>query len=212
VKNPFLLFAVWLLLFSAEIFFPWRMGETSLRPYGSYFVLGYVFFTLPPLSALLFAAGAFLFQSSYTTSHWGPFIFVFSLYLWVEGLKRKTFSENIAARGFAVFLSVFLNIWLLEELSGFGLFRGPENFSLHFFLSVRTLFEGLFLLGNLFLSVLIFWILEEKGILWEETLLAFRARKGQLNLFEARHLRKMRKKGMRTQKRIRRRFGLQDSW
>jgi hypothetical protein len=202
----------WLLFFSAEFFFPWRAGEMSLKPYGSYFVLGYVFFALPPLSSFVFAVGAFLIQSSYSTSLWGPFVLVFGLYVWVEGLKRKTFSGNIAARAFAVFFGLFCTVWLLEEFSGFGVFRSPGGFSFRSFLRIQAFWEGMVLLGNLFLSILIFWILEEKGILWEEALFAFRARKGQLNLFEARHLRRTGKRGERRQKRVRRRFGLQDPW
>jgi len=205
MKNPFLLFFIWLLFFLLEILFPWEFAGVSLKPFGSFFLLGYAFFILPLLPSFLFAALAFAIQSSYSNTPFQLLFLITVIGLAVFWLRRKTFSENLAAKAIAVCLVLFLGLYSWEALDQGSVSSPFLNISAVSILIIQGIV-------TLTWAIFLFWLLEEPGSLWEERLLSFRAKKGQLHLFEARHLRQIKRSRFRVQARVRRRFGLRDSW
>ena len=205
MKNPFFIFAFWLLFFLLEILFPWEIAGVSFKPYGSFFVLGYAFFILPLFALLLFSAIVFVIQSSYSYDPLQLLFLMGLLGLVVFWVRRKTYSENLGARAMTVFFTRFLGFYFWEAIHDRSFFILATLFKS----SPSLLLQGLV---NFVGAIVIFWILEEPGSIWEERFFSFRAKKGQLHLFEARHLRRTRRSPFKVQRRIRRRFGLRDSW
>ncbi|MBL7685660.1 MAG: hypothetical protein JNK65_06475 [Deltaproteobacteria bacterium] len=204
MKNPFLLFIFWLLSFLLEISFAWEFAGISFRPWGSYFILCYIFFTLPLIESLLLLALAFLFHNSFSSME-VLFLFQGSILIFlIHFIRRQTFTDHGFARAILVYCLVLgvayvlpvttIHDWSLTEVWG-GLRSIPE------------------VLMNLFLCLYLLWWLEERGGLLEEKLFSFRAKKGQLDLFEARHLQANSfRKRFKVQRRIRRRFGFDRKW
>jgi|GEM_PF-2815684 len=203
MKNPFLIGAIWFLCFLLEVGLSWGRPTSFLAPWGSFFVLGYAFFRLPALHAFCLASLSFLFQSAFSASPAVLSIGIFFLYGMVWGLRRKTFSDNLLAKASAVFLgtAAFQFLLTLFQSSLKAVFLGNAGLSMFYFVL------------NFLFAVFLFWVLEEKGEIAEERWLTQRAKRGQLNLFEARELKKTKVRGeFKIQKRVRRRFGLEESW
>jgi len=188
-----------------EILFPWDLGGVSMKPFGSYYVLGYALFVLPLLPSLLFGAGVFWVQSSYSHDPLSLFLLILLLYGGVFWVRRKTFSENLGARAITVFVALFLSLYLLSRFQRGSLSLPPLPWAVWVFLFLQAIV-------NFVWAIFLFWLLGEPGAVWEERLFSFRAKKGQLHLFEARHLRKGRPSLFKVQRRIRRRYGFKDSW
>jgi len=205
MKNPFLLFILWLFFFLFEILFPWDLGGVSMKPFGSYYVLGYALFVLPFLSSLLFGAAVFWIQSSYSHDPLSLLMIIALLYGGVFWVRRKTFSENLGARAITVFVVLFVGIYLLSGLQKGALFFPTFRSTLWGFAFLQWVI-------NFVWAIFLFWLLEEPGAVWEDRFFSFRAKKGQLHLFEARHLRKIHRSPFKIQRRVRRRFGFKDSW
>jgi hypothetical protein len=204
MKNPFLLGIFWLFFFVLETSLPWEIKGISIKLLGSYFVLGYIFYALPGFSSFILASLVFIIQSSFTATIYSPLLVISSLYFWIFWIRRKTFSDNLASQAVMVLFIVLLNLNLID------LFRGTFN-PFQGFRVISILIYASYLMANLFLGLFLFWWFQERGVLLEEKLLAFHAKKGQLNLFEARHLKNHRRK-FKIQRRVRRRFGLKESW
>ncbi len=204
MKNPFLLAIVWIFFFLIEILFPWQWEGLSIRPAFSYVILGYVFFHLPLITSLFFAGLAFVFQSSFSAHGVYSLLPLSALLGTVAILRKKTFRENLGAETLWVFLVVMGSSIFTQSLLGlsFPWNQAKEGAVFLIFLTI-----------HFFLAVLLYWLLEEPGALWEERLLAFRAKSGQLNLFEARQLKASRRPSpFKVQRRIRKRFGLDARW
>ncbi|MFO1519336.1 MAG: hypothetical protein U1F57_06720 [bacterium] len=202
MKNPLFIALFWFLCFLSETLFSWQWGGNSLAPWGSFFVLGYAFFELPFISAFCLASFAFVLQSSFSAGLLSPFFLIVALFLEVFWIRRKTFSGGFASRAFALFVLLTINFFLLEAL----LSNPLPDFRLQ-----NLVFSGLHLAFNGVLGVFLFWVLQEKGELWEEKLSFLQSKKGQLNLFDTRHLRQVRRKPpLKIQKRFRQRFGFQN--
>ncbi len=207
MKNPFLIAFIWLLCFLLELGLSWGRPGSFFVPWGSLFVLGYAFFRLTALESFGLASASFIFQSAFSSSP--PYLSagVFLLYGAVWGLRRKTFSDNLFAKAWAVFSIVAAFRLVFPLLSGRGPFSDAGVFSLGW--------AGMlpYLSLNFVWAVLLFWLLQEKGEIAEERWFTLKAKRGQLNLFEARELKRAKvRQAAKSQKRVRKRFGLQDSW
>ena len=206
MKNPFLIAIVWFVCFLLEIGLSWGRPGNFFVPWSSLFVLGYAFFRLPALESFCLASLAFLFQSAFSASP--PFFSVglFLLYGVVWALRRKTFSDNLLAKATAVFLIIAAMRLAFPFLTGRGL---PSENLFSWGSGLLLIYLSL----NFILAVLFFWLLEEKGEIAEERWFTLKAKRGQLNLFDARELKRDNARAtFKIQKRVRKRFGLQDSW
>lgn len=204
MRNPVLLFIIWFFFFLMELLFPWQFHGILIRPIFSYLVLGYVFFHLPIFSSLLFAGSAFVIESSFSFHGTYSLIPLFALFGVIFTLRKKTFRENLGSETLWVFLIAMGSQIFIESLLGFTLPWRPGEGGIVFFI---------YLVLQFLLVVLLYWVLKEPGELWEDRLLAFRAKSGQLNLFEARQLKTFkRRSSFKIQRRIRKRFGLDARW
>src|SRR4029434_1042242 len=105
MKHPVLIGVVWFLFFLLGVGLSWGRPGSFFVPWGSLFVLGYAFFRLAALESFCLASLAFLFQSAFSASPPLLSAGIFLLYCAVWSVRRKTFSDNLLAKAFAVFLA-----------------------------------------------------------------------------------------------------------
>lgn len=171
MKNPILLFIVWLVLFFSEIAFSWNFLGMPLKPHLSYFLLGYIFFTAPPLSSLFFGSLAFVISASFASSQILAFLPFSILYGLIFSLRGKTaLLDPLFSKTSMVFLILLVNFNLVG-------FAQEDSFRLSSVFSTQGLAYFLYWIGHWAIGLFLFWGLEQREKLLQRFPLANRTSK-----------------------------------
>lgn len=202
MKNPLLLFIVWLFTFlGSGIFFSTPFSAMPL--WLSFYVLAYIYYFLNLESVILLGSLTWLLTTLYSSHAFELLLFWIVFYIAIHLFKKRTSRPSILAK--STFSFVCLLIFYLF-LQGGALFEA-KAFSV--FLAKNIISFSI----NFICGIMMWWILEEKGSLMEEKYFSSKVSQGQLDLFSVRGFRVARKSSqVKLQKRIRRRFGLKDGW
>lgn len=202
MKNPLLLFIVWMLTFlGSGVFFSTPFSAMPL--WLSFYVLAYIYYFLNLESVILLGSVTWFLTSLYSSHAFELLLFWIVFYLGIHFFKKRTLRPSILAKSAFSFVCLllfylFLQDWALFEAKVFLIFLAKNIISF---------------LINFICGILMWWILEEKGSLIEEKYFSSKMSAGQLDLFSVRDFRIARKSSrVKLQKRIRRRFGLKDGW
>lgn len=204
MKNFFLLAFFWLICFTIEVSFSWDVGTVNVRPYTSYFVLGYAYFVLPAFSGFFLASFVFIILSSFSMTGYFPFLSVFILYFLIFWTKKKTLLDNFLAKALLVFLVILSNSYLTKIFYGVSFSTGTFTF-------LNTIYYFAYLLMNVLLGIISFWTLEVKGKLWEERILSFQL-KNHKSTLKSKSAKRNKSYRFRFARSPKRRLVLKDSW
>jgi len=201
MKNYFLLFSAWMLATLLALGFPAQAGFANIAGYLPLLVLAYIFYYSSPWMSLGMASLMVAVDSAYGDSFRALSLFLLLLYGATAFFKRRALRPSLVKKAAWAFLWLSgFQAYLLrhEDLPhGLGGWMGQG---------------GLIALAFVACCVA-WWVLEKPAALIEERFFPDPHKDAQLDLFTVRQLKISGKASpLRLQKRIRRRFGLKDTW
>ncbi len=202
MKNSFLLFLLYFFSILIACFFSNQSFLGRIVLYFPFLILAYIFYSSTLWISLGMAAMSIAVLGAYTHEKEALTIFVLLLYAMIEFFKRKVLRPNLIQK----------TSWVFLLLGLFFLYLRKD----YLWSQQAYLFWGRFVV-ELFLiyafCIFLWYLLEEKGAAFEEKYLNSKNSERQMNLFTVQQLRQSRKNGpFKFQRRVRKRFGLKDSW
>ncbi len=202
MKNPFLLFSLFLFSLLMAFLFSNPLAFGNRAMWCSFVVLAYIFYYASFWMSLGTAVTLLLLLGPYTGLGNELIFFISLFYGAIRLFQIKVLRPAFLTKVLWVFVLLCLFFLFLER--DYFLLRQNMAFYLNCLLGFSF---------NFLITLLFWWFLEKGGARLEEKYCSSRDSENQLNLFTVQQMKVLKKSSHgKLQVRIRRRFGLKDSW